>query len=230
MNKDNRIIIALDFKNKDEVIAFLKNFNQPLYLKVGMELFYQEGKSIVEYLKKQGHQVFLDLKLHDIPNTVTSALNNLKELNVDMINIHCAGGYKMMQQASEVFKDTATKLIGVTQLTSTSQEMLEKELKILFKMDDVVVDYAKLAKMAGLVGVVCSGLEVEMIHQKVGQDFLCICPGIRLQPSDDDQVRVLTPRQAREIGANYIVVGRPITKANNPLEVYQEIEKEFYHE
>lgn len=222
-----KVIIALDFKNKDEVVNFLSNFDEKLYLKVGMELFYREGRPIVEYLKKQGHKVFLDLKLHDIPNTVTSALMNLKDLDIDMINVHCAGGFKMMQQANEIFKDTNTKLIAVTQLTSTSQETLENDLLINKPMEDVVLSYASLAKQAGLAGVVCSGWEAPIIHNNVSEDFLCICPGIRLEATDDDQVRVLTPRKAKELGANYIVVGRPIIKASNPREIYQKIEKEF---
>ena len=230
MSKENKVIIALDFKNREEVINFLSNFNEQLYLKVGMELFYREGIPMIEYLKKEGHQIFLDLKLHDIPNTVTSAMKNLKDLGIDMINVHCAGGSKMMKDASEVFKDTNTKVIGVTQLTSTSQDMLENELKINLPMEDVVIKYAKLAQDAGLSGVVCSGWEAKAIHENTSNEFLCVCPGIRLELSDDDQVRVVTPKNARELGANYIVVGRPITKADNPKEIYQKIEKEFYHE
>ena len=167
------------------------------------------------------------LKVYDIPNTAAGSMRALRSLNADIVNVHCAGGIKMMEAAKEVFTGTDTLVIGVTQLTSTSQEMLEDELLIARCLDEVVLEYAMNAKKAGLNGVVCSPLEAKIIHEKIGADFKTICPGIRYQSGSDDQVRVTTPSVAKELTCDYIVVGRPITKAENPAEMYQQIKKEF---
>ncbi|MDR1781490.1 MAG: orotidine-5'-phosphate decarboxylase [Bacilli bacterium] len=225
MNKD--VIIALDFKNKDEALNFLKQFKSSVYVKIGMELYYSEGPNIIKEIKALNHKIFLDLKLHDIPNTVASAMRVLKNLDVDIVNVHCAGGIKMMKAAKEVFKDTNTKVIAVTQLTSTSQEMLTNELLIKEDINDVIVNYARLAYEAGLDGVVCSPLEAKIIHNNINKDFLTICPGIRYESGKDDQVRITTPSKAKELTCDYIVVGRPITKANDSLAMYKQIKKEF---
>ncbi|MDF9866658.1 orotidine-5'-phosphate decarboxylase [Bacilli bacterium PM5-3] len=225
MNRD--VIIALDFDNKEEVIDLLNKLNQEVYVKVGMELFYSEGLQIIKIIKDLNHKVFLDLKVHDIPNTAAGAMRSLKKLDVDIVNVHCAGGIKMMKEAKEIFKGTNTLVIGVTQLTSTSQEVLENELLIDKNIDDVVLEYAKNAKKAGLDGVVCSPLEAKSIHEEVGSDFKTVCPGIRYASGSDDQVRITTPEKARDLTCDYIVVGRPITKSENPAKMYQKIKKEF---
>lgn len=229
------LIVALDFPSKLEVHQFLGQFeNESLYVKVGMELFFKEGPQILEFLKDSGHKIFLDLKLHDIPNTVKSAMRNLASLDVDIVNVHAAGGKQMMEAALEGLDQGTTagkerpKCIAVTQLTSTSQEMLEQELLINKELQSVVVSYAKNASMSGLDGVVCSTWEVEKILEACGQNFLTVTPGIRLKSNSvDDQVRIATPEEARNRGSWGIVVGRPITKAENPLEAYKIVRNEW---
>jgi orotidine-5'-phosphate decarboxylase len=228
------LIVALDFPNKQEVERFLYHFGEErLYVKVGMELFYKEGPSIIADLKEKGHDVFLDLKLHDIPNTVKSAMRSLADLGVDMVNVHAAGGIAMMKAALEGLQEgTQGKkrplCIAVTQLTSTSEEMMNRELWIEKSLIDTVSHYAKLAKESGLDGVVCSTLEVPMLKEHCGQDFVTVTPGIRMLSDDtQDQVRVATPARARELGSDYIVVGRSITKAEYPYQAYQMVKQEW---
>ncbi len=226
----SRTIVALDFSSKEEVVDFLKQFDEPVYVKIGMELTYACGFDIVETVKKMGHHIFLDLKLHDIPNTVKGGMSNLARLGVDMTNVHCAGGIAMMKAAVEGLKNGSKDgkrplCIGVTQLTSTSQEAMNEELGIGGSVLDCVLHYAKNAKEAGLDGVVCSVHEAKAIHEACGSDFLTVTPGIRLaSDSVDDQKRVATPQLAKEEGCDYIVVGRSITKANDPKAVYEQIE------
>ena len=230
MAKD--VIIALDFPSGDVALDFLKNFEgQEVYVKVGMELFYKEGPSIIKEIKKLGHKIFLDLKIHDIPNTCKGATNSLISLDVDMINYHIAGGKKMLSEATEIIHNEKKDIIslGVTMLTSTDEELMHKELKIdeNKSLDEIVLSYAKLAKEANLSGIVCSALEVPKIKENLGEDFITVTPGIRKVKNTDDQKRVVTPSEARELGSDYIVVGRPITKAENPLKEYKEIKKDF---
>lgn len=230
------LIIAMDFPSKSASDNFLKNFkNESLFLKIGMELFYKEGPSIVKEYKEMGHKIFLDLKLHDIPNTVKGATDSLLNLDVDMINFHAAGGIKMMKLASDLIrerkKDTIT--LGVTMLTSTDEETMHRELLIEnnLLLSQVVLSYATLAQKAGLNGVVCSALEVEMIKKKIGNEFITVTPGIRPKGFEsDDQKRIVSPKDARKLGSDYIVVGRPITKASNPLTAYKNIKNEFLGE
>lgn len=233
---NQRPIIALDFASKTEVETFLTNFPQEesLFVKVGMELFYQEGPAIVRWLKSLGHSVFLDLKLHDIPNTVEKSMTGLAKLGVDMTNVHAAGGQKMMEAAKNgLLKGTKSTdkvpiLIAVTQLTSTNETEMQTDQLIKVPLIESVVHYAKITENAGLDGVVCSAKEVEMIQQKTTKDFVCLTPGIRPSGSEiGDQKRVVTPSRAREIGSTYIVVGRPITQANEPYEAYQTIKNEW---
>lgn len=227
------VIIALDFENKERTLDFLKKFkNEKLFVKVGMELFYSEGPSIIKEIKDLGHKIFLDLKLHDIPNTVKGGMKSLARLGVDMVNVHAAGGIKMMQAAYDAFEgvENKPKIIAVTQLTSTSKEAMNNEQGIPGDVIDSVLRYAKCAKEAHLDGVVCSPLEVRAIKDSLGEDFLTVTPGIRPQTGNDDQVRVTTPHDARELGTNYIVVGRPITKAEDPYKAYLEIRKDFLGE
>lgn len=227
------VIIALDFENKERTLDFLKKFkNEKLFVKVGMELFYSEGSSIIKEIKDLGHKIFLDLKLHDIPNTVKGGMKSLAKLGVDMVNVHAAGGIKMMQAAYDAFEgvENKPKIIAVTQLTSTSKEAMNNEQGIPGDVIDSVLRYAKCAKEAHLDGVVCSPLEVRAIKDSLGEDFLTVTPGIRLQTVNDDQVRVTTPHDARKLGTNYIVVGRPITKAEDPYKAYLEIRKDFLGE
>ena len=221
----SRTIIALDFSSREEVISFLKQFDEPVYVKIGMELTYACGLDIVREVKAMGHKIFLDLKLHDIPNTVKGGMKNLAALGVDIVNCHCGGGIAMMRAAKEgLIEGTpegkeVPKLIGVTILTSTSQEGMNNEMGIPGAVIDTVVHYAKNAKEAGLDGVVCSVLEAKAIHEACGNDFLTVTPGIRLAGnSKDDQKRVATPEFANEQGCDMIVVGRSITKAENPVE------------
>ncbi len=230
----SRTIIALDFSSREEVISFLKQFDEPVYVKIGMELTYACGLDIVREVKAMGHKIFLDLKLHDIPNTVKGGMKNLAALGVDIVNCHCGGGIAMMRAAKEgLIEGTpegkeVPKLIGVTILTSTSQEGMNNEMGIPGAVIDTVVHYAKNAKEAGLDGVVCSVLEAKAIHEACGDDFLTVTPGIRLAGnSKDDQKRVATPEFANEQGCDMIVVGRSITKAENPVETYRQIEKEI---
>ena len=230
MGKD--VIIACDFATKEQTLSFLDTFTgKKPFVKIGMELFYAEGPSIVKEIKKRGHKIFLDLKLHDIPNTVRKSMHVLSSLDVDICNLHAAGGSHMMKAAIEgLTRDDGTRplLIAVTQLTSTDQEMLEKDLWIEKPMDAVVMHYAKTAKESGLDGVVCSPLEAEKVHNTCGKDFLTVTPGVRFADSSkDDQKRVLTPSQAKEIGSDYIVVGRPITAAVDPVAAYERCIKEF---
>lgn len=224
----NKPIIALDFASKQQVEEFLAQFSGPLFVKVGMELYYQEGPELVRYIKSLGHEVFLDLKLHDIPNTVESAMRGLSKLGVDMVNVHAAGGLEMMKAAKRGLADSDTKLIAVTQLTSTSEEEMHEDQWIYVSLEESVLHYAKRAMQAGLDGVVCSVLEAQAIGDACGQEFLRVTPGIRpVAVSADDQKRVATPAQAREKGASHIVVGRAITKAENPLESYTQIAAEW---
>ncbi len=230
MGKD--VIIACDFKSKEDTIKFLDRFTEEkLFLKIGMELFYAEGPDIVREIKRRGHKIFLDLKLHDIPNTVNKAMAVLSKLDVDMCNLHAAGTIEMMKAALEGLKredGTRPLLIAVTQLTSTSQERMEKELLIQKPIDEVVIKYAQNAKIAGLDGVVCSPLEAGKVKENCGKEFLTITPGVRFETDDvGDQVRVTTPKRAKELGSDYIVVGRPITKAENPVEAYRRCVEDF---
>ncbi len=230
MGKD--VIIALDFPSAEETYRFLDKFTgKKPFVKIGMELFYAEGPSIVKEIKKRGHKIFLDLKLHDIPNTVKGGMQSLRDLGVDMTNVHASGGIKMMQAAVEgLTREDGTRplLIAVTQLTSTSQETMTNELLIDKKIEDVVVKYAENAKVAGLDGVVCSPLEAGRIHEEVGTSFMTITPGIRFAgDAKGDQSRVTTPEKAKEIGSDYIVVGRSITNAQDPVEAYERAMKEF---
>ena len=226
------VIIACDFKDKEETLNFLNKFeNEKLYLKIGMELFYSEGPEIVREIKKRGHNIFLDLKLHDIPNTVEKAMKSLANLDVDMTNVHASGTIKMMEAGLRgLTKEDGTRpiLIAVTQLTSTSQEAMENDLLIKENIEDVVMHYAENAKKAGLNGVVCSPLEVQAVKNRCGKEFLTITPGIRFSiDSKDDQSRITTPAKAKELGSDYIVVGRPITKAENPVEAYRKCVEDF---
>lgn len=232
----SRPIIALDFPSKEEIMIFLDKFptNESLFVKVGMEIYYQEGPEIVRWLKECGHDVFLDLKLHDIPNTVESAMRGLAKLGVAITNVHAAGGIEMMEAAKRGLRtgtDEGAKtplLIAVTQLTSTGEAQMQKEQLIAASLEESVLNYAKNAQKAGLDGVVCSALEAAKIHKATSEEFMCLTPGIR--PSGaavGDQKRVVTPKKAREIGSTVIVVGRPITQAENPFEAYQAIKKEW---
>lgn len=230
MGKD--VIIACDFKNKEETLNFLNKFdNETLFLKIGMELFYSEGPEIVRQIKKMGHKIFLDLKLHDIPNTVEKAMASLSKLDIDMCNVHASGTIDMMKAAIKgLTKEDGTRplLIAVTQLTSTSEERMQKELLIDRKIDEVVMQYAKNTKEAGLDGVVCSPLEAEKVKSVCGKDFITVTPGVRFESDDiGDQVRVTTPAKAKQLGSDYIVVGRPITKAENPVEAYRKCKEDF---
>lgn len=231
-NKD--VIIACDFENAKETLDFLDLFSgkKPM-VKIGMELYYSEGNQIIKEIKKRGHDIFLDLKLHDIPNTVEKAMKILSKADVDMINVHAAGGTNMMHAAVRGIQRENGKrplLIAVTQLTSTSQEIMEKDLMINHPMQEVVAHYGKKAKEAGLDGVVCSPLESEIIHEKCGKNFLTVTPGIRIDlNSKGDQSRVTTPAKARQNGSDYIVVGRSITESDNPVEAYEYCLKEFLY-
>ncbi len=226
------VIAACDFSSKEELFAFLDKFDDgELYVKVGMELFYAEGPAIIREIKRRGHKIFLDLKLHDIPNTVEKAMAVLKNLNVDMVNLHAAGGKKMMEAAIRGLTradGTRPLLIAVTQLTSTSQEIMENELLIEKPIDEVVISYAQNAKSAGLDGVVCSPLEAAKVKGACGNGFLTVTPGIRFADGEvGDQVRVTTPAKAKEIGSDFIVVGRPVTKADDVKAAYERCKKDF---
>ncbi|MGI6168020.1 MAG: orotidine-5'-phosphate decarboxylase [Eubacteriales bacterium] len=229
MGKD--VIIACDFPGVRECLDFLEKFNDRRpYIKIGMELYYATGPDLVRELKSRGYRIFLDLKLHDIPNTVRRASAVLGRLGVDMLNVHAAGGSAMMAAAVEGIaqSDSSTKLIAVTQLTSISPEVLKGELLIDKPLDMVVQQYAKNAKAAGLAGVVCSPLEAGVVHATCGSDFLTITPGVRFAGGEaGDQRRVTTPAMARELGSDYIVVGRPITCAADPVAAYDRCVREF---
>ena len=230
MGKD--VIIACDFASAEETFKFLDKFEgKKPFVKIGMELYYAEGPSIVREIKKRGHKIFLDLKLHDIPNTVKKAMSVLRNLDVDITNLHAAGTKRMMEAAIEgLTREDGTRplLIAVTQLTSTDQEAMENDLLIKEPIDEVVMHYAKNAKDAGLDGVVCSPLEAEKVHKRCGKDFLTITPGVRFADGDiGDQKRVMTPAEAKKIGSDYIVVGRPITAADDPVAAYERCIAEF---
>ena len=230
MGKD--VIIACDFSSKEETLAFLDRFSgKKPYVKIGMELFYAAGPEIVREIKARGHQIFLDLKLHDIPNTVKKSMAVLSKLDVDMVNLHAAGTKAMMEAALEgVTRPDGSRplVIAVTQLTSTSQERMQEELLISAPMDETVMHYAANAAAAGLDGVVCSPMEAGKVHARCGTGFLTVTPGIRFADGDKgDQVRVTTPARAKEIGSDYIVVGRPITAAEDPVAAYERCVNEF---
>lgn len=230
MGKD--VIIACDFNSKEEVMNFLDKFQEEKpFVKIGMELFYAEGPSIVREIKKRGHKIFLDLKLHDIPNTVKKSMAVLSNLDVDMTNLHAGGAKAMMAAGLEGLTradGTRPILIAVTQLTSTSEEVMHEDLLIEKSMEETVMHYAKNAMESGLDGVVCSPLEAGKVHETCGAKFLTITPGVRFADGEvGDQKRVMTPAQAREIGSDYIVVGRPITQAADPVEAYRRCVREF---
>ncbi len=233
--KNNLPIIALDFASAEETLAFLAPFQQePLFVKVGMELFYQEGPSIVKQLKERNCELFLDLKLHDIPTTVNKAMKRLASLGVDLVNVHAAGGKKMMQAALAGLEEGTPSgkkrpsLIAVTQLTSTSEQIMKNELLIEKPLIDTVVHYSKLAEESGLDGVVCSVHEAKAIYQAVSPSFLTVTPGIRMsEDTANDQIRVATPATAREKGSSAIVVGRSITKAKDPVKAYEAVRLEW---
>lgn len=226
MSKD--VIIALDFPNGKETIEFLDKFDEKLFVKVGMELFYSEGAGIIKEIKKRGHKIFLDLKLHDIPNTIESSMRVLSKLDVDMVNVHASGTISMMEAAVKGLGKDRPLIIAVTQLTSTDQKRMEEELLIMEPIDKVVLKYAENAKKAGLDGVVCSPLESPLIHKNLGADFITVTPGVRLKgDTKGDQVRVTTPKKAKELTSDYIVVGRSITRADNPVEAYRKCIEEF---
>jgi len=230
MGKD--VIIACDFADKETALSFLDKFEgRKPFVKIGMELFYAEGPQIVREIKARGHKIFLDLKLHDIPNTVKKSMAVLSRLDVDMCNLHAAGTSRMMEAALEGLTrpdGTRPLLIAVTQLTSTDQEAMERDLLIKEHIDKVVMHYAKTAKNAGLDGVVCSPLEAQKVHEVCGEKFLTVTPGVRFADGDiGDQKRVMTPEQAKKIGSDYIVVGRPITAAPDPVAAYERCIKEF---
>ncbi len=230
MGKD--VIIACDFAYKETALSFLDKFEgRKPFVKIGMELFYAEGPQIVREIKARGHKIFLDLKLHDIPNTVKKSMAVLSRLDVDMCNLHAAGTSRMMEAALEGLTrpdGTRPLLIAVTQLTSTDQEAMERDLLIKEPIDKVVMHYAETAKNAGLDGVVCSPLEARKVHEVCGERFLTVTPGVRFADGDiGDQKRVMTPEQAKKIGSDYIVVGRPITAAPDPVAAYERCIKEF---
>ena len=226
------VIIACDFPSAEATFAFLDQFTEEKpFVKIGMELYYSEGPSIVRELRKRGHKIFLDLKLHDIPNTVQKAMSVLSKLDVNMVNLHAAGTKAMMEAAMKgLTREDGTRpiLLAVTQLTSTSEERMHNDLLISGSINDCVCHYAQMAKEAGLDGVVCSPLEASMVKERCGADFLTVTPGIRLVAgTEGDQVRITTPARAKEIGSDFIVVGRPITAADDPVAAYHQCIKEF---
>ncbi len=232
MGKD--VIVACDFASAEQTFAFLDKFEESAakpFVKIGMELYYAEGPAIVREIKRRGHQIFLDLKLHDIPNTVKKAMAVLSALDVDICNLHAAGTRAMMEAALEGLTrpdGTRPKLIAVTQLTSTDQAALERDILIRLPMEEVVLQYAETARDAGLDGVVCSPLEAEKVHARCGAQFLTVTPGVRFADGDrGDQKRVMTPAQAKTVGSDYIVVGRPITAAADPIAAYERCVREF---
>ena len=228
-------IIALDFSDREKAEQFLDHFQgESLYVKVGMELFYKEGPGLIEWLKEQGHQIFLDLKLHDIPNTVKHAMRVIAGLGVDMVNVHAAGGFEMMQAALRGLnegtrgRDLRPALIAVTQLTSTSEEQMRREQLINDSLTSSVIHYARLAYKAGLDGVVCSALEAEEIAHETGRTFLRVTPGIRMKgDASHDQKRIVTPEEARRLGASMIVIGRSVTQAKDPVMAYEKVKLEW---
>ena len=228
------VIIACDFSSKEATLAFLDQFKDVKpFVKIGMELYYAEGPSIVKEIKERGHKIFLDLKLHDIPNTVYKAMKNVAALGVDMTNVHAAGTIEMMKAAKKAIDqlNPNTKLIALTQLTSTSEEMMQKELWIDHPINDTIQHYALNTQQAGLDGVVCSPLEAKLVKDVCNEDFITVTPGIRFDDaSKGDQKRVTTPAMAREIGSSYIVVGRPITASDDPVAAYNRCVREFVGE
>ena len=229
------VIIACDFSSKEQTLNLLDKFTgRKPFVKIGMELFYAEGPEIVRTIKERGHRIFLDLKLHDIPNTVKKAMSVLRNLDVDMTNVHAAGTVDMMRAAIEgLTREDGTRpmLIAVTQLTSTSEERMQNELLINASINDTIVKYAENTKLAGLDGVVCSPLEAAMVKAACGKEFMTITPGVRFADGEvGDQVRVTTPAKAREIGSDFIVVGRPITAADDPVAAYERCLREFVDE
>ena len=228
------VIIACDFSSKEATLAFLDQFKDVKpFVKIGMELYYAEGPSIVKEIKERGHKIFLDLKLHDIPNTVYKAMKNVAALGVDMTNVHAAGTIEMMKAAKKAIDEVNpnTKLIAVTQLTSTSEEMMQKELWIDHPINDTIQHYALNTQQAGLDGVVCSPLEAKLVKDVCNEDFITVTPGIRFDDaSKGDQKRVTTTAMAREIGSSYIVVGRPITASDDPVAAYNRCVREFVGE
>ncbi|MBE6201302.1 MAG: orotidine-5'-phosphate decarboxylase [Rikenellaceae bacterium] len=231
------VIIACDFASAEQTLAFLDKFegeSRKPFLKIGMELYYAAGNEIVREIKRRGHKIFLDLKLHDIPNTVRKAMKVLSALDVDMVNVHASGTIEMMKAAKEgLTREDGTRplLIAVTQLTSTSQEAMQSQLLIGATINDTIAKYAQNTKEAGLDGVVCSPLEAALVKEACGQEFMTITPGIRFADSStDDQVRITTPEKARAIGSDYIVVGRPITAADDPVAAYRRCVAEFLNE
>ncbi len=230
MGKD--VIIACDFASAEETFKFLDRFEgRKPFVKIGMELYYAEGPSIVREIKARGHKIFLDLKLHDIPNTVKKSMAVLSRLDVDMTNLHASGTVQMMQAALEGLTrpdGSRPLLIAVTQLTSTDEETMKRDLLISEPIAEVVMHYAHNAKLAGLDGVVCSPLEAEKVHNRCGKDFVTVTPGVRFADGDKgDQKRVMTPAEAKRIGSDYIVVGRPITAAPDPVAAYERCVREF---
>ena len=230
MGKD--VIVACDFASREQVFEFLDKFTgKKPFVKIGMELFYAEGPQIVRDIKARGHKIFLDLKLHDIPNTVTKAMRVLSNLEVDMTNLHAAGTTAMMEGALKgLTREDGSRpmLIAVTQLTSTDQESMERDILIREPIDKVVMHYAQTAKNAGLDGIVCSPLESGKVHESCGADFVTVTPGVRFAENDSgDQKRVMTPAEAKRIGSDYIVVGRPITAAADPVAAYERCVREF---
>ena len=232
MGKD--VIIACDFDSKEKVFSFLEKFEgeeRKPFVKIGMELYYAEGPEIVREIKRRGHKIFLDLKLHDIPNTVKKSMSVLSRLDVDMTNLHAAGTGRMMEAAIEgLTREDGTRpiLIAVTQLTSTDEETMKQDLLINEPIDKVVLHYASVAKKSGLDGVVCSPLEAGKVHDTCGKEFVTVTPGVRFADGDiGDQKRVMTPAAAKEIGSDYIVVGRPITAAEDPVAAYRRCVSEF---
>ncbi|MFV0424816.1 MAG: orotidine-5'-phosphate decarboxylase [Bacilli bacterium] len=224
MNRE--VIIACDFSSRVEFINFVNKFNQPLFLKIGMELFYKEGPEIVEYAKKCGHKVFLDLKLHDIPNTVYKSLLNIKNLNVEFVTVHASGGSAMLKQVSKALEGSNTKALAVTILTSIDDEMLEEELNVKVDLKSQVVNLAKISKKSGIFGVICSPNEVTVIKENV--DIACVTPGIRMsKDTADDQKRIATPKDAYEMGSDFIVVGRSITASEDVVSAYNTCAKQF---
>ena len=230
MGKD--VIIACDFSNKEEVLNFLSKFTEEkAYVKIGMELFYGEGPEIIKLISSMGHKIFLDLKLHDIPNTVKKTMKVLSSQNIDMINLHAAGTLPMMEAALQgLIREDGSRplLLAVTQLTSTDEETMKRDILIDRPLEEVVIHYAKRARKAGLDGVVCSPLEAEKVHAACGKEFLTVTPGIRFDDGNSgDQKRITTPARAKALGSDYIVVGRPVTRAKDPVEVYRRCLKEF---
>lgn len=227
----SRTIIALDFSDEKEALDFLGQFSEPVYVKIGMELTYHSGVELIRTIKAMGHEIFLDLKLHDIPNTVRGGMRSIASLGVDMVNVHCAGGTEMMKAAIRGLEEGSHGgkrpiCLGVTVLTSTSQKIMNQEIGIAGEVEKTAVRYAEMAKAAGLDGVVCSVHEAKAIHAACGADFLTVTPGIRLpENSSDDQKRIATPQQAKENGCDYIVVGRTITRSNHPAETFRTIEE-----